>query len=167
MVDRLDHIKKQQVFARLSIAKIHRMITIEDYFRLYSLLERIPWVDFKCLQQYEKPFYDVNGDTELLFATGALELETIDTKGGSNKYKLSRLGAALLRWGFGVNLELEHGKGTNVEIDTITAEDIEEITSEKIEEAKPKWENIGGDVLDAGTYPIAEEQAVRDIVRGK
>lgn len=163
MVDRLDHIKKQQVFARLSIAKIHRMITIEDYFRLYSLLERIPWVDFKCLQQYEKPFYDENGDTELLFASGALEQVSIDSKGGPNKYLLSRLGEMLLRWGFNIHLELEHGKGTNVEIDTLTAEDIEEITSEKIEEAKPKWE----DVLDAGTFPIAEEQAVRDIVRGK
>ena len=52
---------------------------------------------------------------------------------------------------------------TDSEIDSIFDDKIDE----KIEEAKPKWENIGGDVLDAGTYPIAEEQAVRDIVRGK
>lgn len=127
MVDRLDNIRKQQIFARLSIARIHGMISIADFFRLHSLLERIPYVDLKSLQQYKEPFYDDSGDTELLFASGALELKTIDSKGGPNKYILSRLGEALLRWGLCVPLELEHGKGTNVELDTVTAEDFDEI----------------------------------------
>ena len=145
MVDRLDNIRKQQIFARLSIARIHGMISIEDFFRLHSLLERIPYVDLKSLQQYKEPFYDDSGDTELLFASGALELKTIDSKGGPNKYILSRLGEELLRGGLCVQLELEHGKGTNVELDTITAEDIDEIVGQKVEEARPKWD---GDILD-------------------
>ena len=96
MVDRLDNINKKTVFAKLSVARIHNFINVEDFFRLHSLLERIPYVDLKLLPQYKDPYYDESGDTELLFATGALEIETIDTKGESNKYKLSRLGELLM-----------------------------------------------------------------------
>lgn len=141
MVDRLDNINKEQVFAKLSVARIHGFISIEDFFRLHSLLERIPYVDLKELPKYMEPFYDDNGDTELLFATGALEIDTIDTKGGSNKYKLSRLGEALMRWGFGIHLELEHGKGTNVELDVSSPEDIDEILKGNVEKAVPKVVN--------------------------
>ena len=161
MVDRLDSIRKQQIFARLSIARIHDMITIEDFFRLHSLLERIPYVDLKALQQYKEPFYDDSGDTELLFASGALELRTIDSKGGPNKYILSRLGESLLKWGLCVQLELEHGKGTNVELDTITAEDIDEIVGQKVEDARPKWE---GDILDKVTAADSDIDEIFDRV---
>ena len=94
---------------------------------MHSLLERIPYVDLKELPRYKDPYYDEAGDTELLFATGALEMHTIDSKGNSNKYILSRLGELLLRWGLGINIEMEHGKGTNVELDRATQEDIDEI----------------------------------------
>lgn len=127
MVDRLDNINKETVFAKLTVARIHRAISTEDFFRVHSLLERIPYVDLKLLPRYKEPFYDESGDTELLFATGALEIETIDSKGRSNKYKLSRLGESLLRWGFNIHLELEHGKGTNVELNRATKEDIDEM----------------------------------------
>ena len=126
MVDRLDNINKEKIFAKLSVARIHGAISIEYFFRLHSLLERIPYVDLKELPRYKEPFYDENGDTELLFATGGLELVTIDSKGGANKYVLSRLGEMLLRWGFDIHLEIEHGKGTNVEIDAMNS-----ITSEE------------------------------------
>ena len=127
MVDRLDNINKEVVMAKLSVARMHGAISIEDFFRLHSLLERIPYVDLKELPKYKEPFYDENGDTELLFATGALEIETIDAQGGSNKYILSRLGEALLRWGFDVHIGLQHGKGTNVELDVATPEDIDDL----------------------------------------
>ena len=126
MVDRLDNINKETVFAKISVARIHNAISIEDFFRLYSLLERIPYVDLKELPRYKEPFYDNNGDTELLFATGALELDTIDSMGYSNMYKLSRLGELLLRWGFNIHLELEHGKGTSVAIDAVTSDYVDE-----------------------------------------
>lgn len=140
MVDRLDNINKEVVMAKLSIARMHGAISIEDFFRLHSLLERIPYVDLKLLPRYKEPYYDESGDTELLFASGALEIETIDSKGGSNKYKLSRLGELLLRWGFNIHLELEHGKGTNVELDRATQEDIDEMFNQKVEDARLKWE---------------------------
>lgn len=141
MVDRLDNINKEKAFAKLSVARIQGLISIQDFFRLHSLLERIPYVDLKELPKYKEPFYDETGDTELLFATGALELDTIDTSGSSNKYKLSRLGAALLRWGFAIHLELEHGKGTNVDVPTMTPDEVEAIIKGKVEKAVPKVVN--------------------------
>jgi len=141
MVARLDNINKETVFAKLSVARIHGAISTEDFFRVYSLLERIPYVDLKLLPRYKEPFYDESGDTELLFSTGALEIETIDTKGESNKYKLSRLGELLLRWGFNIHLELEHGKGTNVELNLGDDSDIEEIFNKKIKDVQPKIKN--------------------------
>lgn len=141
MVDRLDNINKQKILANLTKARIHGFISIEDYFRLHTLLERIPYVDLKELPRYKEPFYDMDGDTELLFATGALELVSIDTKGGSNKYVLSRLGEMLLCWGFNIHLELEHGKGTNVELDVMSNEDVEEIVRGGIEASRPTFKN--------------------------
>ena len=155
MVDRLDNINKEIVFAKLSVARIHNAISVDDFFRLHSLLERIPYVDLKQLPRYKEPYYDESGDTELLFATGALEIETIDTKGESNKYKLSRLGELLLRWGFNIHLELEHGKGTNVELDRATQEDIDRMMDEKIKASQPRYKNGGlyyPDVTKTGEF---------------
>ena len=73
------------------------------------MLERIPYVDLKELPRYKEPFYDDSGDTELLYATGVLELQTIDSD-GSNKYILSKLGEKLLLFGCQINLEMENGK---------------------------------------------------------
>lgn len=149
MVDRLDNINKEKVLARLSVARIHGLISVEDFFRLHSLLERIPYVDLKELPKYKEPFYDETGDTELLFATGALEIETINTGDGPNKYKLSRLGETLLCLGFSIDIKLEHGKGTNVDVPTLSPEAIEEIVNQKVEKAVPnvvndalQWEEI-------------------------
>ncbi len=169
MVDRLDNINKETVFAKLSVARIHEAISIENFFRLHSLLERIPYVDLKELPKYKEPFYDEKGDTELLFATGALELDTIDTKGGSNKYKLSRLGEGLLRWGFNIYLELEHGKGTNVELDMASDADIEALFNEKMKENRPAFKNetlYFPDGTKSGKYED-DGQYLYDLARGK
>ena len=45
----------------------------------------------------------------------------------TNKYTLSRLGDLLLKWGFGIDISIEHGKGTNVELEVMTEEEIEEL----------------------------------------
>ena len=98
-----------------------------------------------------------------------MEIDTIDTKGGSNKYKLSRLGEELLRWGFGIHLELEHGKGTNVELDVVTAEDIDQITDEKIKASRPTFKNETL-IYPDGTKSGNEEDDgmfLYDLARGK
>ena len=139
IVDRMDNINKEQILARLTVAKIHSWISIEEFFRLSSMLERIPYVDLKLLPKYKEPYYDESGDTELLYATGVLEIHTIDYN-GSNKYILSILGEKLLLFGCGVKLDMKRGKGTNVELPTMTEEDVHEIVNGAIEKAGPTFE---------------------------
>ncbi len=148
IVDRIDNINKAQILARLTVAKIHSSITIEEFFRLSSMLERIPYVDLKQLPNYKEPYYDESGDSELLYATGALELHTIDYN-SSNKYLLSVLGEKLLFFGCGFNLEIERQKGTNVEVPTMTPDEVEDIVKGKIKNSVQEavdgaltWEEI-------------------------
>jgi len=168
MVDRLDNINKETILARLTIAKIHKFISIEDFFRLSSMLERIPYIDLKELPRYRVPFYDESGDTELLYSTGALILQTLDAN-GSNKYILSVLGEKLLLWGFGINLEMEREQGTNVALNYATNDDIDEIFNEKIKASRPQFRDgtlyfpdgtKSGEMEDDGQY-------LYDLARGK
>ncbi|MBO5631160.1 MAG: hypothetical protein J5965_18990 [Aeriscardovia sp.] len=159
MVDRLDNINKETVFARLSVARIHGFISIDDFFRLHSLLERIPYVDLKELPKYKEPFYDESGDTELLIATGALVIHTIDAN-ESNKYVLSALGEKLLLWGCGVNIEMKRERGTNIEVDTATDEDIKEMFNQQLAEAQRKQEEKEYIESDRAMFDY-------DVLRGK
>lgn len=148
IVDRMDNINKEQILARLTVAKIHSWISIEEFFRLSSMLERIPYVDLKLLPKYKEPYYDESGDTELLFATGALQLNTLDAD-GPNLYILSTLGEKLLLYGLGINLNIRRDQGTKVEVPAISMEKVDELVNKKVETAVPKvvnqaleWEEI-------------------------
>lgn len=168
MVDRLDNINKQTILANLTVARIKGSISIEDFFRLHSLLERIPYVDLIELPKYKEPFYDESGDTELLYATGVLELHTIDAN-NPNKYILSKLGEKLLLWGCHINLEMKRVQGTNVELNTITNEDLDAMFEEGMKANRPRIENgtlyfpdgsKSGDMED-------DDQFLFDLARGK
>ena len=129
IVDRMDNIHKEKILARLTIAKINGWITIEEFFRLSSMLERIPYVDLKMLPKYKEPYYDDSGDTELLFATGSLNLHTIDAISPS-KYVLSTLGEKLLCFGLGIKVDMEREEGTNMVMDFVTQEEAENAANE-------------------------------------
>lgn len=129
IVDRMDNIHKELFLAKLTIARINGWITIEEFFRLSSILERIPYVDLKMLPYYKEPYYDESGDTELLFATGALNQHTINVH-GHNKYVLSVLGVKLLCFGMEEYVEMEHDAGTNVALDYASPEVCESIVDE-------------------------------------
>lgn len=103
MIDRLDNINKQTILANLTKSKINGQISIEDFFRLFTLLERIPYVDLKDLQKYKDDFYDSSGASEFLFSTGALQQSVIDAD-GDDKYVLSKLGQMLLIHGLHIDL---------------------------------------------------------------
>ena len=129
IVDRMDNIHKEQYLAKLTIARINGWISIEEFFRLTSLLERIPYVDLKMLPYYQEPYYDESGDTELLYATGALNQHTIDANGPS-KYVLSSLGEKLLCFGLGIKVDMEREKGTTMALNFATVEEAEKAVSE-------------------------------------
>ena len=128
MVDRLDIINKEKFLANLTKARIHGFISIEDFFRLSSLLERIPFVDLEHLTNYKEGYYDESGDTELLFATGALQMASIDEDDG-NKYVLSLLGEKLMMYGLQEPVKVIRAKGTGipVSLESISEKDIEEM----------------------------------------
>lgn len=113
MIDRLDYIQKEQVLASLIKARIHQFISVEDFFRLSSMLERIPYVDLEHLGDYQEGYYDESGDSELLYSTGALQLASIDQDQG-NKYVLSLLGEKLMIYGLQKPVKTNRTKGTSL-----------------------------------------------------
>lgn len=113
LVDRLDNINKEKILANLVIAKGKGEISIEDFFRLSSMLERIPYVDLAKLELYNQDYYDDEGDSELLFATGTLQQSVIDEEDG-NKYVLSKLGRKLLKYGLRGEVSDSQPRGTKV-----------------------------------------------------
>lgn len=128
MVDRLDNINKEKLLANLTKARIHGFITIEDYFRLSTMLERIPYVDLTLLPRYKTPYYDESGDSELLYATGVLMLASIDEEEG-NKYILSSLGEKLITWGTFNPIDVKRTSGTQALglLNSISQEDFDSI----------------------------------------
>ena len=98
------------------------------------MLERIPYVDLTKLELYNQDFYDDEGDSELLFATGALQQSVIDAEDG-NKYVLSKLGRKLLR--FGLRLEVADMQPIGTKVASIKwseISDIEPVSKEEIED---------------------------------
>lgn len=126
MIDRLDYIQKEQVLASLIKARIHQFISVEDFFRLSSMLERIPNVDLEHLDNYQEGYYDESGDSELLYSTGVLQLASIDKDEG-NKYVLSLLGEKLMMFGLQKPVKTNRTKGTSLPFS------FEEATDEQID----------------------------------
>lgn len=140
LVDRLDNINKGKILANLIKAKVSGDISIEDFFRLSSMTERIPYVDLINLPKYQFDYYDESGDTELLFATGVL-IQTVIDANDNGKYRLSVLGQKLLEYGMGVKLDVERNVGTMFSLNTATTEDINRIFEEKMEKPRPRVED--------------------------
>lgn len=115
IIDRLDNIHKQKILANLVKAKGEGNITIEEFFRLESVLQRIPYVDLKQLPLYQEEYYDDNGDSELLYSTGVLRPAVYHQNG--DKYVLSPLGVNLMKYGLGLSVERSQIKGTFTGVD--------------------------------------------------
>lgn len=114
IIDRLDNIHKQKILANLVRAKGEGKITIEDFFRLESVLQRIPYVDLEQLPLYQTEYYDDNGDSELLYSTGVLRPAMYNQDG--DRYVLSPLGVNLMKHGLRLPAEMPQIKGTSTGI---------------------------------------------------
>lgn len=108
MINRMDNINKATFMANLVKAKMNGEISIEDFFRLSAVCERIPYADLCYLKQFEKEAMIDGGVTEILYASGALIQCTISDD--ENKYTLSVSGRKLLKYGLfsDVNLEIKN-----------------------------------------------------------
>ena len=96
------------------MAKINGLISIDDYFRLSSVLARIPYTDLDNLVLYQNEYYDEDGDTELLYSTGVLRMAKISEEG--DKYILSPLGEKFIKYVLDNNVNVKHVTGTKTEI---------------------------------------------------
>ena len=129
MVDRLDNINKEVILANLTMARIDDKISIENFFRLASVLERIPYVDLVKLPSYQTPYYDEDGDTELLNSTGVLRPVKLSEDGDT--YILSPLGVKLLQYGLMTNVKKVNVKGTSVDLSWNDISDDSEVYMKK------------------------------------
>lgn len=105
VLERLDNINKVDVLANLIKAKIRGLISIENFIRLTSILERIPFSDLRDLSKYIKDYYE-DGSTDILLSAGVLNQTVLDVN-GSNKYRLNSLGAILLKYGLLEDVDME------------------------------------------------------------
>lgn len=113
LVNKTDNVNKVTVLANLIKSRVNNEISIHDFFRLSSMLDRIPYIDLNELEKYQKAYYDNSGDTELLYATGALKLDTIDAH-SEDLYILSELGTKLLKYGMLRSVHVDKNGGTSV-----------------------------------------------------
>ena len=129
IIDKLDNIHKQKILANLVKAKGKGKITIENFFRLASVLQRIPYVDLKQLPLYQTEYYDDNGDSELLYSTGVLRPAVYHQNG--DKYVLSPLGVTLMIYGLRIQVETPTIKGTSTGLEWEEIGDVPDINSVK------------------------------------
>lgn len=113
LVNKIDNVNKASILANLIKSRVNNEISIHDFFRLSSMLDRISYIDLNELEKYQKAYYDDSGDTELLYATGALKLDTIDAQ-EENLYILSELGRKLLKYGMLRSANVDNHGGTSV-----------------------------------------------------
>lgn len=101
-IEHIENIKKVDILTNLCIAAIKEQISIDDFFRLVVILERIPYTDIENIRHYENPIYEP-GITEILFAAGAIKLTTIyDNE--ENRYSLNSIGKKFLEVGLGISI---------------------------------------------------------------
>lgn len=97
VIDKLDNVNKIDVLVNLMRARIKESISIENFIRLCTVVDRIPFSDLNELTKYAEDYYE-DGSTDLLLSAGVLFNSVIDANRG-NKYRLNPLGVMLSRYG--------------------------------------------------------------------
>lgn len=124
IISRIDNINKADILANLTKAKLKEKISIEDFFRLSGMCERIPFTDFKYLLEFESPAYVDGGVTELLFSVGILRQQSISME-ETNKYVLSINGKKLLQFGLNMETDVDTANKTEVNANWINLDNID------------------------------------------
>ena len=107
MISRIDNINKGVILSNLTRAKMKGEITIEDFFRIVAVVERIPYADFKYLPQFTQKNYIPGGVSELLLSAGVLSQTGIDANVDHDWLELSPIGTKLMKYGLGMDVELK------------------------------------------------------------
>ena len=106
LISRIDNINKGKILANLTRARIKGAITIEDFFRIANVLERIPFSDLKYLMLFQEDNYLEGGVTEILYSSGAIYQSVV---GKDTKFRLTEIGVKLIVYG------MQHGVTVHAE----------------------------------------------------
>ena len=99
LIERLDAITKVEILANLVISRIHEEISVKEFFRATSVLEKIPFVDIEELCKYQEPYFQ-RGVTDILFSSGAVTLSSIGKgKEENDEYVLTEAAYNILKYG--------------------------------------------------------------------
>lgn len=98
VIDQLDNQHKVGIMANLLKAKIDGQISIFEFNRLVSCLQRIPFSDISKLKNYVNDCFEP-GETEVLYAAGVVYVSHEDSENRTNEYMLNLNGFQLLKYG--------------------------------------------------------------------
>ena len=107
MINRIDNINKGGILSNLTRAKMNGEITIEDFFRIVAVVERVPYADFKYLPQFINRNYIPGGVSELLLSAGVLSQTGIDGNSDHDWFELSPIGTKLIKYGLKIDVKLK------------------------------------------------------------
>ena len=167
VIDQLDNQNKVEILANLLKAKIEGKISIFEFNRLVSCLQRVPFSDINRLKDYMEDHYEP-GVTEVLYAAGFLYLSHEDFENSTNEYKLNHNGVQLLKYGIGHEVEMPTDFKVK-RLSFVTTEEVDDIIDEKIEGSKPRLEDETL-IFPDGTKSGKNEddgQFLYDLARGK
>lgn len=105
VIDRLDNQNKVDVIANLMKARVEEKISISEFNRLISCLDRIPFTDIQSLKEYVIDRY-IPGETEILNTCGLLFTSVQDFDESRDLYRLNHNGVLLLKYGIGMDIDI-------------------------------------------------------------
>ncbi len=107
VLDKVDNLYKVDVMARLLKSKLDGEISIENFIRLTTSLQMVPFVDLKYLPDYIQNV-SVRYDTYMLLSAGLLYNTSIGVDGvgskDANQYQLNDNGVLFVKYGLGVDV---------------------------------------------------------------
>lgn len=124
VIDRVDNLVKVKYLANLLKAKLEGKISIDDYIRLNTALQLVPFIDLKTLPSYTESRKE-GKDTYSLFASGLLVMSNIDPK-GTNSYQLSENGLLLAKYGMEKDVS-KYKKGNTSISGMVTYEKVDDL----------------------------------------
>lgn len=130
MIDRMSNKQKVDYLSKLFAARVNNLIDTECFFRLFTALERIPYLDIEKLRYYKSDYYD-EYTIDVFHSAGVIRLSEI--KNGSNdinsdRYVLSYLGIKFMEVLFEEKFEnrMENDKSIKIS-NVLTAEFLDKI----------------------------------------
>lgn len=135
MIDRMSNKQKVNYLSKLFAARVNNLIDTECFFRLFTALERIPYLDIEKLRRYKSDYYD-EYTIDIFHSAGVIRLSEI--KNGSNgiksdRYILSCLGIKLVEILFEEKYESGMANDKYIKISNmLTAEFLDEIDEVKM-----------------------------------